>query len=312
MLTIQNTEHFRIEKPSIVTIGTFDGVHLGHQKILQRLGELRQQTGQQTVVLTFDPHPRKILSASPEKPALLTTVEEKLELLEEYDVDVTVVYPFSKKFSQLHAEEYVGNILVKSLNTRQLVIGYDHRFGMNREGDINLLRSLAPRFGFTVEMISARDIDNIAISSTKIRKALHEGNIELANEFLGHSFMLGGTVIRGKQLGREIGYPTANLEIEDKEKLIPARGIYFVEVVIEGLLLHGMMSIGTNPTTDNDNTTKLEVHIFDFDANIYDKPLQVRFLHRLREEKKFKDLNELRNALDSDKKKCLELLSSTS
>lgn len=308
MLTIQHTEHFRIESPTIVTIGTFDGVHLGHQKILSRLTELKKQTGLKTVVLTFDPHPRKILFPEQKDLKLLTLVDEKLELLDKYGVDVAVVYPFSRQFSQLDSELYIKEILLKQLNVKHLVIGYDHKFGMNRTGDINTLKKYAPDNDFTVEEISAKDIDNIAISSSKIRKALEEGNIDMASEFLGHRFFLNATVVKGKQLGRTIGYPTANLKTEGAEKIIPKMGVYFVEIIVDGVKHAGMMNIGTNPTTDADDAIKLEVNIFDFNDDIYGKQIQLNFLKRLRDEKKFANLNGLIEALHQDKEDCLRLM----
>ncbi|MBX3164322.1 MAG: bifunctional riboflavin kinase/FAD synthetase [Bacteroidetes bacterium] len=309
MLAIQNTEHFRIEKPAIVTIGTFDGVHLGHQKILKRLQELKHETGLQTVVLTFEPHPRKVLFPEQKDLKLITLVDEKLELLDKYGVDVTVVYPFSKQFSQLSSEFYVKDILLKQLNVKHLVIGYDHKFGHNRSGDINTLKHYSSANNFTLEEISAQDIDRIAVSSSKIRKALEEGNLNLASEFLGHDFFLNAQVIKGKQLGKTLGYPTANLKLESQEKIIPKIGVYFVSLRVEEKNYFGMMSIGVNPTTDNDNTVKLEVNIFDFDGNIYSKNIQVNFLKRLRDEKKFSNLNELKTALHQDKETCLQLIS---
>lgn len=309
MLTVQNTEHFRVHSPSIVTIGTFDGVHLGHQKILQRLQELKEQTGLKTIVLTFEPHPRKVLFPEQKDLKLITLIDEKLELLDRYGVDVTVVYPFSKQFAQQSSEDYIENILRKELNVKHLVIGYDHKFGKDRKGDINTLKQYAEiHKTFLVEEISAKDIDNIAVSSSKIRKALEEGNMELANESLGHSFFINAQVIRGKQLGRELGYPTANLKIAGEEKIIPKTGVYFVEVIFEEKKYFGMMSVGVNPTTDNDNNLKLEVYMFDFNQDIYEKTIQVNFLKYLRNEKKFANLNELKSALQQDKKNCLQLI----
>jgi riboflavin kinase/FMN adenylyltransferase len=310
VLTVQNTIHFRIESPSIVTIGTFDGVHLGHQKILDRLKKLKEETGLKTVILTFDPHPRKVLFPEQNDLKLLTTVEEKLELFSRHGVDVTVVYPFSKTFSQIDSEVYLRDILVKSLNTRHIVIGYDHKFGRDRSGDFKFLKAHMKELNFQVQQISAEDIDNIAISSSKIRKALEEGNLSMATEYLGHTYFLHGRVIKGKQLGRQLGYPTANLVPDSEDKLIPRKGIYFVEVVFEGLLLYGMLSIGTNPTTDYDEGIKIEVHIFDFDADIYGKQLQINFVKRLRDEKKFANLSQLKHALDKDREQCLELIAS--
>lgn len=310
MLTIQNTTHFRIESPSIVTIGTFDGVHLGHQKILSKLKKLKEKTGFNTAVLTFDPHPRKVLFPEQKDLKLLTTVEEKLDLLKKYGVDVTVVYPFSKEFSQLDSEVYIREVLVKSLHTKHIVIGYDHKFGRDRSGDYKLLRQYTRELDFEVEEISAKDIDNIAISSSKIRKALEEGNLALATEFLGHPYFLKATVVKGKQLGRTLGYPTANLITDDANKLIPTKGVYFVKVLVAGSAFYGMLNIGTNPTTDNDDAIKIEVNIFDFDADIYGKEVQINFVKRLRDEKKFANLNELKVALSQDKEQCLELIAS--
>ena len=308
MLTIQNTEHFRVETPTIVTIGTFDGVHLGHQKILDRLKEMKEQTGLKTVVLTFDPHPRTVLFPEQKDLKLLTLVDEKLDLLDRYGVDITVVYPFSVEFSHLDPKLYISHILVKSLKVKHLVIGYDHKFGSGRSGNIQTLRQYSDEYGYTVEEISARDIDHIAVSSSKIRKALDEGNLALATDFLGHSYMMDARVIEGKKLGRTLGYPTANLRPEGPEKLMPATGVYFVKVVVNGRDYFGMMNIGTNPTTDSDLRIKPEVHIFDFDEMIYGKTIRITFLKRLRDEAKFKDLSSLKSALDGDKAECEKLI----
>lgn len=307
MLVIENTEDFRIEKPTIVTIGTFDGVHLGHQKILQRLSEIKAETGFQTLVLTFEPHPRKVLFPDQRDLRLLTMVDEKLDLLRSFGVDVAVVYPFSRQFSELASDVYIREILSFQLKTRKLVIGYDHRFGKGRTGDIRVLREAAKKDGFEVEEISARDIDNIAISSTKIRKALEEGKLDLAAEYLGHPYFLNAQVIQGKQLGRNIGYPTANLKTA-KEKLIPRNGVYFVRLEVEGNWHYGMLNIGTNPTTDRDDSIKIEVHLFDFDRDIYFRSVRLQFIRRLRDEKNFNGLEELTAALDEDKKNCLQLI----
>lgn len=308
MLTIQNTEHFRIESPSIVTIGTFDGVHLGHQKILERLKVLKSKTGLKTVVLTFEPHPRKVLFPEQKDLRLLTLVDEKLALLEKNDVDVAVVFPFTPDFSESDAEHYIGHILVKQLNVKHLVIGYDHKFGKNRKGDIRLLREYAPRFGYTIDEIKAEDIDDIAVSSTRIRKALEEGHITLATEFLGHYFFVTGKVVKGKQLGRELGFPTANIETASSEKMLPKTGVYFVSVEVFNKSYFGMVSVGYNPTTDSDRTIKTEVNIFDFDADIYGKVVKLNFLKRLRDEKKFANLTELKAAIESDREACLQLI----
>lgn len=308
MLTIRNTKHFRIEKPTIVTIGTFDGVHLGHQKILSRLQQLKQKYGLNAVVLTFEPHPRKVLFPNQADLKLLTLIDEKLELLENYGVDVTVVYPFDKSFSNIEAREYIEEILIKNLKVKYLVIGYDHHFGKDRGGNIKVLKAFEKEYGYEVEEIDALDVDSIAISSSKIRHALEEGKIKLANNYLGHYFFLNATVIHGKQLGRKLGYPTANLKIESADKLIPKIGVYFVEVSIAGSAHYGMMNIGYNPTTDSDQKVKMEVHIFDFNEDIYNRTVRINFIDFLRDEKKFNNLDELTEALHEDKRKCLTLI----
>ncbi len=308
MLIVQNTEHFRIENPTILTIGTFDGVHLGHQKLLARLNELKQQHGLKTVVLTFEPHPRKVLFPEQKDLKIITVIDEKLYLLEKYGVDVTVVYPFNKAFSQLEVKDYLEEILLKQLNVKHLVIGYDHRFGKDRLGDINTLKEHATKYGFTIEEISKQDIDSMAVSSTNIRKAIEAGEIEKANAFLGHSFFLKAKVVKGKQLGRTIGFPTANLQTEGTDKLIPKIGVYFVEVFIDERKYFGMLNVGINPTTDTDNKIKIEVNIFDFEGDLYNKTITLNFIKWLRDEEKFNNLNELIAQLHIDKANCLALI----
>lgn len=311
MLTVEHTKNFRIEKPTIVTIGTFDGVHLGHQKILNRLVELKQDLGLSCTVLTFSPHPRKVLFPQQKDLKLLTLVEEKLELLKKYLVDVTVVYPFDIHFSQLDAEDYIKNILVKELNVKHLVIGYDHKFGKNREGDINTLKHFSTKYNFTVEEISAKDIDSINISSSKIRHAIEAGNVQLAKDYLGHHYSISGKVVKGKQLGNTIGYPTANVQIGDNDKLIPKIGVYFVIAMVNNRNYFGMMNIGTNPTVTDDLSLKLEVNIFDFNEDIYNKCIKIKFVKRIRDEEKFNNLNELIQQLHLDKQSSLKLIEET-
>lgn len=310
MLTIRHTRHFRIEKPTVLTIGTFDGVHLGHQKILKRLKELKEEKGFQTVVLTFEPHPRKVLFPEQKDLKLLTLVEEKLALLDEYEIDVAVVYPFDAAFAAIEPEAYIGEILVKSAMVKHLVIGYDHKFGANRSGDIKVLQQFAEKYKYQVEEIDALDIDHIAISSSKIRHALEQGNVELANSYLGHPYFFYAEVIHGKHLGREIGYPTANLYVQGSDKLIPKIGVYFVEVFSNGAHFYGMMNVGYNPTTDFDMNVKVEVHIFNFNGNLYGTKLRVNLLAYLRDEKKFAGLKELTDALKEDEKHSLSLIES--
>lgn len=308
MLIVQNTKDFRIETPTIITIGTFDGVHLGHQKILTRLKELKEKLGLKTVVLTFEPHPRKILFPEQKDLKLITLIDEKLELLNKYGVDVAVVYPFDKTFSQLEVKHYLEDILVHHLNAKHIVIGYDHKFGNNRKGDINTLKEHALTYHYTLEEISKQDIEHIAVSSTNIRKAIEEGDIEKANEFLGHRFFLKAKVVKGKQLGRTIGFPTANLQTENADKLIPKIGVYFVEIFVEGEPYFGMLNIGINPTTDLDTKIKIEVNIFDFEKDIYNKSVTLKFIKKLRDEKKFNNLNELIAQLNKDKETCLAII----
>ncbi len=308
MLIVQNTKDFRIETPTIITIGTFDGVHLGHQKILTRLKELKEKLGLKTVVLTFEPHPRKILFPEQKDLKLITLIDEKLELLNKYGVDIAVVYPFDKTFSQIEVKHYLEVILVDHLNAKHIVIGYDHKFGKDRKGDINTLKEHASTYHYTLEEISKQDIERIAVSSTNIRKAIEEGDIEKANEFLGHFFFLKAKVVKGKQLGRTIGFPTANLQTENADKLIPKIGVYFVEVIVEGEPHYGMLNIGINPTTDLDTKIKIEVNIFDFEKDIYNKSVTLKFIKKLRDEKKFNTLNELIAQLNKDKEICLAII----
>lgn len=308
VLIVKNTEHFRIEKPTILTIGTFDGVHEGHQKLLTRLKDLKSKFGLNTVILTFSPHPRKVLFPEQKDLKLLTTTTEKLDLLEKFGVDVAVVYPFTKEFAQIDAEFYISEVLKKSLKVKHIIIGYDHKFGKNREGDINTLRAFSKKYDYTVEEISALDINSIAVSSSKIRQAIDNGNIKLANAFLGYPYSLSGKVVGGKQLGKTIGFPTANIKVEEEEKLIPKIGVYFVEIDFNGEKYYGMLNIGKNPTTDTDNLVKIEVNIFNFDKAIYDETLNIKFIEYLRDEIKFNSVEELTEQLKRDKKNCLDLI----
>lgn len=289
---------------TIVTIGTFDGVHLGHQKIIKRLVELKNKQGGEIVLFTFNPHPRKVLFPEQTDLKLITTTEEKCELLKQFGIDYVMVYPFTKAFSQMHAEKYISDIIAKGLKTKTLVIGYDHRFGSNREGNIDTLKQFASIYHFSVEEIPAQEINQLSISSTRIRKAIDEGDVQTANEFLGYSFFVTGIVVKGKQLGRTIGYPTANIFVEDTDKLIPKIGVYAVNIILNSITYKGMLNIGTNPTTDADNKIKIEVNIFDFNKDIYGETLKVEFVKWIRDEEKFANLEELKQALANDKIAC--------
>ncbi len=289
---------------TIVTIGTFDGVHLGHQKIIKRLVELKQKQGGETLLFTFAPHPRKVLFPEQTDLKLITTTEEKCELLKQFGIDNVLVYPFTKEFSQMNADKYISDIIVQGLKTKTLVIGYDHKFGSNREGSIETLKKCAEHYHFDVEEISAQEINQLNISSTRIRKAIEEGDLTTANEFLGYTFFVSGKVVQGKQLGRQIGYPTANIQISDVDKLIPKIGVYAVNVEHQQKRYKGMLNVGVNPTTDTDNKIKVEVNIFNFDQEIYGDTIKVEFVKRIRDEEKFANLEELKQALANDKIAC--------
>jgi riboflavin kinase / FMN adenylyltransferase len=293
---------------SIVTIGTFDGVHLGHQKIIRRLVDLKEKEGGETVLFTFDPHPRKILFPDQTDLKLITTTKEKCRLLEQFGIDHVLVFPFTKEFSHMHANEYISEIISKGLKTQTLVIGYDHRFGSNREGNIDTLKHLSTTHHFAVEEIPAQEINQLNVSSTRIRKAIEEGDVETANAFLGYEFFVTGVVVKGKQLGRTIGYPTANIHVEDPDKLIPKIGVYAVNVVLGKTRYKGMLNVGLNPTTDTDNTIKIEVNIFEFDQDIYGHGIKVEFVKWVRNEEKFANLEELKQALANDKLACSAIL----
>ncbi|MFL5754086.1 MAG: bifunctional riboflavin kinase/FAD synthetase [Bacteroidia bacterium] len=297
-----------VNKP-ILTIGTFDGVHLGHKKILNRLKELKSLHDGETVVFTFDPHPRTVLFPEQKDLKLITTTAEKTALVEEAGIDHLIIYPFSKEFALLSSEEYIKEFLVARLHTRILVIGYDHRFGHNREGNIDTLKKFSHDLNYTVEEIPAHDIDSINISSTRIRRALEEGNVNSANTYLGYPYFFTGKVVEGKKLGRTIGYPTVNIEVESSLKLLPAIGVYAVTVEFEGRLHKGMLSIGVNPTTDDDGKIKLEVNIFELNENLYTKQLRVNVHSRLRNEEKFANLEELKKQLEVDQINALQALS---
>lgn len=287
-------------KGTVVTIGTFDGVHLGHRKIIDRLLASAQSNDLESVVLTFFPHPRMVLQKDTGI-KLINSINERIALLEASGLDHLIIHPFTKAFSRLTAEEFVKDILVDQLKARKVIIGYDHRFGRNRNANIDDLKAFGALYDFEVEEISKQDVDDVAVSSTKVRKALDEGNITLANEYLGYPFMLNGIVSRGKGLGKKFNYPTANLKIEEDYKLIPAKGVYVVRATLANERVYGMMSIGTNPTVGGSDLT-IETFFFDFDANLYDQHLQIELLTRIRDEKKFNSVDELIAAMQADEK----------
>jgi riboflavin kinase/FMN adenylyltransferase len=292
---------------AVVTSGTFDGVHVGHQKILQRLSEAAAKNSGETVVITFWPHPRLVLHPEDDTLKLLNTFEEKADLLKEQGINHLIRIPFTKEFSQLTSEEFIIKILVETIGTKKLIIGYDHRFGKNREGSFEQLKLNSPKYGFDVEEIPRQDIDHIGVSSTKIRHALEAGNLEIATHLIGREYSLTGTVIKGDKLGRLMGYPTANIEIDTKYKLIPFDGIYAVTVSHEHQRYQGMLYIGNRPTI-NGIKQNIEVNIFDFNKEIYGESITVYFHKRIRDDVKFSDLEELKVQLHKDKIDSLQAL----
>lgn len=307
MRIYNHIEEFKPVKNAVVTIGTFDGVHIGHRKIIARIKELAEASGGETVILTFFPHPRMILHPEDEHIKLITTMAEKAVLLEQIGVDHLIITPFSRDFSNQSAEEYIRDVLVKKIGTKKIVIGYDHRFGKDRKGSLQDLLGLATEYGYEVIEIPEQDINDVAISSTRIRNALLTGDIEVANECLGYPFFITGKVIRGDQLGRTLGYPTANLMVAERYKLIPSDGIYAVKVKVEGKEYKGMAYIGHRPTI-NGMTRNIEVNIFDFSTDIYNKELRMEFIHFVRGDIKFASLDELVVQLGKDKESVLALL----
>ncbi|MAN87327.1 MAG: riboflavin biosynthesis protein RibF [Algoriphagus sp.] len=291
----------------VVTSGTFDGVHLGHQKILQRIREIARSIGGETVMITFWPHPRLVLYPQEHKLRLLSTFEEKAKLLRQFGIDHLVTIPFTKEFSQLSSREFIDQVLVEKIQTRKLVIGYDHRFGKNREGSFEYLKQNSAEFGFELEEISRQDVDEIGVSSTKIRKALESGDIETANSYLGRSYELNGLVIKGQQIGRSIGFPTANIHIPNDYKLIPKDGVYAVETSVNGSIYKCMLNIGNRPTVDGNKKT-VEAHLFDFQGDLYDKQLTIYLKAYLREEQKFENLDALKEQLLKDQQQAKSIL----
>jgi len=303
-------DNFDARSP-VVTIGTFDGLHKGHQVILERLKNLATKINGETVVFTFYPHPRVVTSPNEDSLRLLTTKDEKTELFRKYGIDHLIIYPFDKAFASLTYTEFVEDILVKKIGTKCLVVGYDHKFGKNREGGFEYLKKCAEKYNFSIEKMDALSTgEGENISSTKIRTALQEGDIKTANHYFGHEFTLHGTVVKGKQLGRKMGFPTANIESSDKHKIIPGYGVYAVKVEFDGKTFNGMLNIGTRPTFNkNADNRSIEVNIFDFSADIYGKKLTLCFVDKIRDEKKFPGIESLVEQLKKDRESALKILS---
>jgi len=297
--TFQSIYNFHPKNKSVLTLGTFDGVHFGHKKIIEKLIQNSSLCECESLVLTFFPHPRMVLQDNNEI-KLLNTIEERTELLKKSGLDNLIIHPFDQAFSRLTAEEFVSAILVDQFNVRKIIIGYDHRFGRNRTADINDLIAFGEKYDFEVEQISAQEIDEVSVSSTKIRNALMNGHVKLANDYLGYNYLLTGVVARGKGLGRTLNFPTANLQIEESYKLIPKNGVYIVQSLIENKLVYGMMNIGFNPTV-NGESKSIEIHFFDFDRDLYSKKIQIQLLDRIRDEVKFENIEKLKEQLLKDK-----------
>ncbi len=306
MEIINNIFDWKAPAKTILTLGTFDGVHVGHQKIIKKLLKQQEKTPAPTVVLTFFPHPRMVLQQD-QSLKLLNTIEERIELLQNLGIDYLVVHPFDYEFSRLTAEEFVEKVLVQHANIQNIIIGYDHRFGRNRTANITDLEQFGKQFGFDVTQISAKEIDEVSVSSTKIRNALIEGDIATANTYLGYHYFLTGSVQKGKQLGRSIGFPTANLQLTADYKLVPKNGVYIVQSTLHGKTVYGMMNIGNNPTVDG-TQQHLEVHFFDWNNDIYQQTIRVELLHKTREEIKFDSVVNLKKQLELDQQEILQWL----
>lgn len=299
MKIYHSLEEFGKVKNAVVTTGTFDGVHVGHIKILERLKEIADSVDGETVLLTFFPHPRMVLFSDNDL-KLITSQHEKIDLLRKAGVDHLIIHPFSKVFSRLSSVEFVRDVLVNKIGTSRLVIGYNHHFGRNREGSFEHLKEYGPVYGFQVEEICAQDVDAVSVSSTKIRKALESGDLKTAKVYLGHQFQLSGTVVAGENLGNKIGFPTANIQVLDVHKLIPANGVYAVRVMVREKEYLGMLNIGNRPTVKGISKT-IEVHIINFNASIYGEEITVVFEGWIRKEQKFKNIEALQCQLLKDK-----------
>lgn len=299
MKTYYSFDDFKKVENAVVTIGTFDGVHIGHRKIIFRINEIARQINGESVLLTFFPHPRMVLHPEDNSIKLLNTLNERIELLKQAGIDHLLIIPFTAEFAETSSEDFIRQVLVEKLGTKKLVIGYDHHFGKNREGSFMNLKNSASDYGFEVEEIPEQDINDVAVSSTKIRKSLLLGDLSTAKQYLGYDFELNGTVVRGDQIGRTIGFPTANIFVGEKYKLIPKDGIYAAMANINGKQYAGMLYIGNRPTL-NETKKVIELNIFDFDQDIYDQNIQVLLKEFIRDDQKFENLEALKAQLGND------------
>jgi len=298
--TYQNINDFPKADSAVVTVGTFDGLHLGHQKIIRRMTELAKEIKGETILVTFDPHPRLVVNINSQEIKFINTQKRKFDLLNKLGIDHLIIIPFTKEFAKTSSEDFIKDYLIEKIGVRILIVGYDHHFGRDREGNYQKLYQLGKKYEFDVEEITAQYIDDDTVSSTKIRKALIDGDVKLANKMLGYEYSISGIVVEGNKIGRSIGFPTANIEIADKYKLIAAGGVYACKIECEGKLFKGMGNIGTRPTVGI-NGLVTEVHIFDFDYDIYGQEITIHFIDRIRDEKKFNGLEELKSQLENDR-----------
>ena len=300
MRVFQGIEQYKAAGGTCITTGTFDGVHVGHLKILNRLNDIAEREGLRSALLTFHPHPRKVIFPDDHGLRLLSTLDEKLDLLRMAGINDVIIHPFSRSFSRYNAVEYVRDLLIGNLNMKHIVIGYDHRFGRNRSGDINQLMEMAPLYDFKVTEIAAQEIDEVNVSSTKIRNALEKGEVELANSFLGYRYRFMGRVVNGENRGKSLGYPTANLIVEDDTKLIPCDGVYAVNAFVNDTWYKGMMNIGHNPTFNSGAHKSVEIHLFNFNYDIYGKEMIIELKKYLRPEQRFPSVDDLINQMKKD------------
>lgn len=307
MKIFQNIDDFKGSEYAVATVGTFDGLHIGHQEIIRRMTAIAQENGGETILVTFDPHPRLVLDPDNKDLRFILTQKRKFELLDKFGIGNLIIIPFNLEFSRTSSEDFIKEYLVGKLSTKILIVGYDHHFGKDREGNYEQLFKLGRELGFDVAEIPAQYIKGVAVSSTKIRNALNEGNVKLANLMLGYDYSITGKVVMGNKIGRKIGFPTANIEVEDKYKLIAAGGVYACKVDCDGAIYKGMGNIGTRPTIGKHDFTT-EVHIFDFDGDIYEKEITIYFIDRIRNEQKFEGLQKLREQLERDREMVKELL----
>lgn len=301
MRVLRDSDKFDYDNRSVVTVGTFDGVHLGHKKIIDKLNDIKKSKKLRSVIVTFDPHPQIVLKNRTKDIKILTTTDEKLELFKSFEIDITYIINFTKEFAKTSSEEFYKTYLIDKIGMSELVLGYDHKFGKDREGNIDTLRNLADKHNFNFHKVEEFKINNENVNSTAIRDSINESNLEKASLFLGRNYSLAGQVIGGDKRGKSLGYPTANIKPLSKNKLIPNTGVYLVSIELKDSLYYGMMNIGYRPTISDNNERIMEVNIFNFDENIYDEIIKINFIEKIRDEKKFDSLNELKKQLSADK-----------